>query len=110
MTEDKVLVSFDVVSLLTNVPIHVGEAVKVIQEMLRDDENLVMHTPLSPDRIWELLELCLRSTFFSYNGEFYKQSEGAAMGSPVSAVVAFLTFFINIISHHPYSLPPPPLQ
>ena len=32
--------------------------------------------------------MCLRSTYLSYNGEFYEQSEGAAMGSPVSAVVA----------------------
>ena len=52
MMEDKVLVSFDVVSLFTNVPI--GEAVKVIQEMLGDDEDLVMRTPLSPDWNGEL--------------------------------------------------------
>ena len=88
MMEDEVLVSYDVVSLFTSVPI--GEAVKVIQEMLHDDEDLVVRTPLSPDRIGELLELCLRSTYFSYNGEFYEQSEGAAMGSPVSAIVANL--------------------
>ena len=36
MADDEVL---DVVSLFTNVPI--GEAVKVIQEMLRDDEEAV---------------------------------------------------------------------
>ena len=38
--EDELLVSFDVVSLFTNVPI--GEAVEVIQEMLRDDEDLII--------------------------------------------------------------------
>ena len=46
--------------------------------------------PLSPDRIAELLGLCLKSEYFSYGGEFYEQREGAAMGSPVSAVVANL--------------------
>ena len=47
------------------------------------------------DRIAELLDLCLRSTYFSYRGEFYEQREGAAMGSPVSAVVAnlYIKFF-----------------
>ena len=52
-------------------------------------------TPLSPERIAELLQLCLKSTYFSYNGEFYEQREGAAMGSPVSAVVAnlYMEFF-----------------
>ena len=52
-------------------------------------------TPLSPHRVAELLQLCLRSTYFSFNGEFYEQREGAAMGSPVSAVVAnlYMEFF-----------------
>ena len=84
-------VSFDVTSLFTNVPI--GEAVEIIRDRLREDEDLVERTPLSPDRIAELLGLC--STYFSYGGEFYEQREGAAMGSPVSAVVAnlYMEFF-----------------
>ncbi len=36
------------------------------------------------------LEVCLRSTYFRYNGNWYEQVDGAAMGSPVSAVVANL--------------------
>ena len=60
-----------------------------------DDEDLVERRPLSPDRIAELLGLCLKSTYFSCGGEFYEQREGAAMGSPVSAVVAnlYMEFF-----------------
>ena len=43
----------------------------------------------------ELLEVCLRSTYFSYDGVFYEQIDGAAMGSPVSPVVAnlYMEFF-----------------
>ena len=48
MAENEILVSFDVVSLFTNVPI--GEAVDVIRELLRNDEDLVTRT-MSPDRI-----------------------------------------------------------
>ena len=90
---DESLVSFDVTSLFTNVPI--GEAVEIIRDRLREDEDLVERTPLSPDRIAELLGLCLKSTYFSYSGEFYEQREGAAMGSPVSAIVAnlYVEFF-----------------
>ena len=74
------LVSFDMSSLFTNVPI--GEAVQVIRAKPRDDDSLTERTPLSPDRVAELLDLCLRSTYFSFGGEFCEQREGAAMGSP----------------------------
>ena len=38
--------------------------------------------------IMDLLNLCLTSTYFQYNGKHYKQLHGTAMGSPVSVVVA----------------------
>ena len=69
--EDKMLVSFDVTSLFTNVPI--DEAVQVIHDKLQGDEMLVDTATLTPDRVTELLEACLRSTYFSYRGDFYEQ-------------------------------------
>ena len=36
----------------------------------------------------DLLNLCLTSTYFQYNGKHCKQLHGTAMGSPVSVVVA----------------------
>ena len=90
---DEALISFDITSLFTNVPTE--EAVEIIHRKLAEEEDLVERTPLSPERIAELLQVCLKSTYFSYNGEFYEQREGAAMGSPVSAVVAnlYMEFF-----------------
>jgi hypothetical protein len=38
----------------------------------------------------KLVEVCLRSTFFSYQGEFYEQTRNVAMGSPLSPIVANL--------------------
>ena len=37
----------------------------------------------------------MRSTYFTYSGEFYEYREGTAMGSPVFAVVAnlYMEFF-----------------
>ena len=91
--EDEMLVSFDMISLFTNIPI--DEAAQVIRDKLQGDEMLADRTTLSPDRVAELLEACLRSTYFSYRGDFYEQREGAAMGSPVSAVMAnlYMEFF-----------------
>ena len=95
MEAEEALFSFDVTSLFTNVPI--DEAVDVIHRKLteEEEEDLVERTPLPAERIAELLQLCLKSTYFSYNGEFYEQRQGAAMGSPVSAVVAnlYMEFF-----------------
>ena len=84
--EDEVMVSFDVKSLFTNVPL--DEALQVIQDRLNQYTSLAERTRLSPDSITRLLELCLRSTYFSFQEELYEQTEGAAMGSPVSSVVA----------------------
>ena len=86
--EGETMVSFDVSSLFTNVPI--GEAVDIIRDRLEEDDSLEDGTSLSSKRVAVLLYLCLRSTYFSFDGESYEQREGAAMGSPVSAVVANL--------------------
>ena len=60
------MVSFDISSLFTNVPIR--EALDIIRARLEEDESQGERTPLSPGRVAELLQLCLRSTYFSFNG------------------------------------------
>ena len=37
-----------------------------------------------------LLEICLTSTYFVFQEKYYRLSDGVAMGSPVSSVVANL--------------------
>ena len=41
-----------------------------------------------------LLSICLKTTYFVYNQQYYEQTDGAAMGCPVSPVVA------NIFMEH----------
>jgi hypothetical protein len=53
------LISFDVVSLFTKIPL--DEAIQIVKEVT-DPETT------------NLAEVCLRSTFFSYQGEFYEQT------------------------------------
>ena len=50
--------------------------------------NSTIELPLHTDDLMDLLNLCLTSTYFQYNGKHYKQLHGTAMGSPVSVVVA----------------------
>ena len=82
------MVSFDVESLFTNVPIE--GAVQAALRKLESDPTLADRTTLTPAQIADLLDFVLRSTYFQYNGSIYEQREGAAMGSPVSAVIANL--------------------
>jgi len=53
---------------------------------LRDIDTFKL--PLPTEDIVDLLNICLTSTYFQYNGKHYKQLHGTAMGSPVSVVVA----------------------
>ena len=82
----EIMVSFDVESLFTNVPIE--DAVKAALRKLENDPGLPDRTNLTPTQIADLLNFVLRSTYFQYNGSIYEQKDGAAMGSPVSAVIA----------------------
>ena len=76
--------SFDVTALFTS--ILVTEAVSVMKDQLNQDTTLKDRCELSVNQIITLLEICLNTTYFIYDGVFYKQ-KGAAMGSPVSPIV-----------------------
>ena len=84
----EVLVSFDVVSLFTNIPVNL--ACRIAEERLNADDTLGDRTGLSPEQVLSLLRLCLNATFLAYQGEYYQQIFGTAMGSPVSATIADL--------------------
>ena len=81
--DDHKLVSFDLKSLFTSI---------LLQLALDCTENAIKNStaelPLPTDDIMDLLNLCLTSTYFQYNGKHYKQLHGTAMGFPVSVVVA----------------------
>ena len=80
---DHKLVSFDVKSLFTSIPLQL--ALECTENAIK---NSTVELPLPTDDIMDLLNLCLTLTYFQYNGKHYKQLHGTAMGSPVSVVVA----------------------
>ena len=84
----KCLSSYDVSALFTSVPI--DPALKIIKDLLVKDPTLKDRTVIGIDDIIILLEFCLKNTYFSFQGQFFEQVEGAAMGSPVSPIVANL--------------------
>ena len=68
-----ILVSFDVVSLFTRVP--VNESLNYISEIFTKD-------------LVDIFRACLSTSYFMWDGDFYEQIDGVAMGSPLSPVIA----------------------
>ena len=75
VTSTDLLVSFDVESLFTNVPL---------------EDTMLLIKERYPEDITELFRHCLTSSYFSFHNKIYEQQEGVAMGSPLSPVVANL--------------------
>ena len=71
------MMSFDVQSLFTNVPIE--SAAQAALRKLESDADLADCTTLTPVQIADLLDSALRSTYFQYNGSIYEQRDGAAL-------------------------------
>ena len=97
------ITSYDVSALFTSVPIE--PAINIIRRKLELDQELHTRTTMKVEQITSLLEFCLKTTYFHFQGRFYEQLQGAAMGSPISPIVANLyieDFEIKAISSAEY--------
>ena len=86
LEEGECITSFDVAALFTSIP--VAAAIEVIKRRLEQDTELPKRTTLSTNNILQLLEFCLNNTYFLFQNQYFEQTKGAAMGSPVSPIVA----------------------
>ena len=82
------MVSYDVEALFTSVPLE--ESISIIEKLLEEDKDLHQRTAMSVNQIICLLKFCLNTTYFTFQGKMYEQVRGAAMGSPLSPIVANL--------------------
>ncbi|GJQ70135.1 hypothetical protein Trydic_g22602 [Trypoxylus dichotomus] len=86
-SEEDLLVSFDVESFFANVPVE--DTLEIVKQQL-------IPRGLQPDLI-NLARLGLTSTYCLWNGEFYEQASSAAIGSPLSPVIA--NIFMEAFEH-----------
>ena len=77
--------SYNVKAIFTSLPF--DPALKTIHDKLQQDTMLPNRTSLSIPNIMSLQHFCLKSTFFTFQGKYYEQVKGAAMGSPLSPVI-----------------------
>ena len=81
------MLSFDVVSLFTNIPLK--ESIDLaVSYILEGNKNL----KLSQTDLTKLFSIVTSQTHFLFDGNVYDQIDGVAMGSPLAPVLANLFF------------------
>ena len=83
-TTNETLISFDVSSLFTNVPL--DETIKIVLDRVYKHKEV--KTKIKRKELKKLLDLCTKEVHFTFNGQTYIQVDGVAMGSPLGPVLA----------------------
>lgn len=84
--QDHVMVSFDIISLFTNIPTDL--AINIINNKWKDIEN---HTRIPQQKFINLIKfVMIDCNYFSHNDTFIQQIFGTAMGNPASGIIANL--------------------
>ena len=88
MAEGDILVSYDVASLFTNVP--VDETIQILADKAFEKEwfNWKYKLKLEKFELVELLKLAVKHQLFQIDGKLYEQVDGVAMGSPLGPLMA----------------------
>ena len=95
LEEGECITSYDVTALFTSIPI--PSALTIIKKKLEQDAELSKRTIMLANTILELLDFCLNNTYFVFQDTFYEQTKGAAMGSPISPIIA--NIFMEAFEH-----------
>ena len=92
---EQCLISLDVESLFTNVPI--ASTINIILNAVYE------HSTIPPPNIQkqvleQLLHICTSETPFKHNGQVYKQINGVSMGSPLGPT--FADFYMSYVENY----------
>ena len=80
---DKFLISFDVTSLFTNIPM--SEAIDIATNLIFENNPDIKFTK---HELHKLFRIATSETYFTFNGSIFDQIDGVAMGSPLASVLA----------------------
>ncbi|CAF1584040.1 unnamed protein product, partial [Didymodactylos carnosus] len=96
MKQETVLCTIDVADLYTMIP--QVEGVLSLKKML-DHVNLKQIDGLKTEVIIRLARFVMTNNYFKYNGQYYHQIKGGAMGSPLTLTIAncYMFFFEQYI-------------
>ena len=84
--EEETLILFDVNAHFTSIPVPV--ALQVINSKISTCTNFPNVCKTPTEKSIKFLEFTLTNSIFCFNKKFYEQLQGAAIGSPVSPIIA----------------------
>ena len=82
---NKFMVSYDVTSLFTNIPLE--ETINIAVDIILKSNPRIK---ISKDELKKLFQFATSQSHFLFDGQFYDQVDGVAMGSPLGPVLANL--------------------
>ena len=86
--EDDILVSYDVTSLFTNVPLDYTLDL-LVEKAFKDNWFCATYDlTISKQDLFELLKIATKDQLFQFNDNLYLQTDGVAMGSPLGPLLA----------------------
>ena len=91
---NRIMISFDVVSLFTNVPLE--KTIDIILKKVYREK--LIKTKIKRNDMKELLYLCTKEGHFTFNDEIYMQTDGVMMGSPLGSLIANI-FMCELENH-----------
>ena len=84
--DDEIMISSDITSLYTNIPII--DTLNIIKDYVNNDDQFTRKTSIPQDMILDLVHLVLTTTWYNFNSQFYQQTDDVAMGGPASSTTA----------------------
>ena len=67
--DNEIMVSFDVISLYTNIPLI--DTLNTIKDYVNNDDQFTRKTAVPHDKFLDLVHLVLRTTWYTFNSQFY---------------------------------------
>ena len=103
--ESQYLVSFDVVSLFTNIPL--DETISICIDFLYQGLSTIA-LPFHEEVFIELMGIPTKSVSFSFNEIMYHQIEGVSLGSPLDPIL--VNIFVGFQERHLFERFPKPFS
>ena len=82
----EIMVSFDVTSLYTNLP--VINRSSIIKDYINNDDHCTKKTAIPQNKFLDLVNLVLTNIWYTLNYQFYKEPDGVVMGGTASSKTA----------------------